>query len=140
MNCYKGYVPTKGKVPTIKFKNGAELLTLEQVKNEREYAGILADDAIVIDIDNAEQAEILMNIVEDLQLDCIVRQTTRGKHFLFRNCGVDRCATGVKLACGLTADIKVGKHNSIQILKSDGEERFVEWDCGEPQALRQNWR
>ena len=135
MNCYKGYVPTKGKVPTIKFKNGAELLTLEQVKNEREYAGILSDDAIVIDIDNAEQAEILMNIVEDLQLDCIVRQTTRGKHFLFRNCGVDKCATGVKLACGLTADIKVGKHNSIQILKSGGEERFIEWDCDEPQAL-----
>ena len=135
MNCYKGYVPTKGKVPTIKFKNGAELLTLEQVKNEREYAGILSDDAIVIDIDNAEQAEILMNIVEDLQLDCIVRQTARGKHFLFKNSGVDKCATGVKLACGLTADIKVGKHNSIQILKSDGEERFVEWDCDEPQTL-----
>ena len=135
MNCYKGYVPTKGKVPTIKFKNGAELLTLEQVKNEREYAGILADDTIVIDIDNAEQAEILMNIVEDLQLDCVVRQTTRGKHFLFKNSGVDKCATGAKLACGLTADIKVGKHNSIQILKSDGEERFIEWDCDEPQAL-----
>ena len=135
MNCYKGYVPTKGKVPTIKFKNGAELLTLEQVKNEREYAGILADDAIVIDIDNAEQAEILMNIVEDLQLDCVVRQTTRGKHFLFKNSGVDKCATGAKLACGLTADIKVGKHNSIQILKSDGKERFIEWDCDEPQAL-----
>ena len=135
MNCYKGYVPTKGKVPTIKFKNGAELLTLEQVKNEKEYAGILSDDVIVIDVDNAEQAEILMNIVEDLQLDCIVRQTTRGKHFLFKNSGVDKCATGAKLACGLTADIKVGKHNSIQILKSDGEERFVEWDCDEPQTL-----
>ena len=135
MNCYKGYVPTKGKVPAIKFKNGAELLTLEQVKNEREYAGVLSDEAIVIDVDNSKQAELLMNIVEDLQLDCIVRQTARGKHFLFKNSGVDKCATGTKLACGLTADIKVGKHNSIQILKSDGEERFVEWDCDEPQAL-----
>lgn len=135
MNCYKGYVPTKGKVPTIKFKAGSELMTLEQVKDEREYAGVLSDEAIVIDVDNDKQAELLMDIVEDLQLDCIVRQTTRGKHFLFRNCGVDRCATGAKLACGLTADIKVGKHNSIQILKSDGEERFVEWDCDEPQAL-----
>lgn len=135
MNLYKGYVPTKGKVPTIKFKNGAELLTLEQVRGEREYAGILADDVIVIDVDDGNQAEILMGIVEDLQLDCIVRQTSRGKHFLFKNSGVDKCATGAKLACGLTADIKIGKHNSTQQLKIDGEERFVEWECDEPQAL-----
>lgn len=135
MICYKGFVPTRGKVPTIKFKNGADLLTLEQVQKEPEYAGILADDVIVIDVDDGEQAEILMNMVEDMQLDCVVRQTSRGKHFLFRNSGVDKCATGAKLACGLTADIKVGKHNSTQQLKINGEERFVEWDCDEPQAL-----
>lgn len=135
MKLYKGYVPTNGKVPTIKFKDGAELKTLEEVQKEREYAGILADDVIVIDIDNGEQAEILMNIVEDLQLDCIVRQTSRGKHFLFRNSGVEKCATGAKLACGLIGDIKIGKHNSTQQIKIDGEERFVEWDCEEPEAL-----
>ena len=135
MKLYKGYVPTNGKVPTIKFKDGAELLTLEQGQKEREYAGILADDVIVIDIDNGEQAEILMNIVEDLQLDCIVRQTSRGKHFLFKNSGVETCRTGAKLACGLIGDIKIGKHNSTQQIKIDGEERFVEWDCEEPQPL-----
>ena len=135
MKLYKGYVPTNGKVPTIKFKDGAELLTLEQVQKEPEYAGILEDDIIVIDIDDGEQAEILMNIVEDMQLDCIVRQTSRGKHFLFRNSGVEKCATKATLACGLTGDIKIGKHNSTQQIKIDGQERFVEWDCEEPQAL-----
>lgn len=135
MKLYKGYIPTNGKIPKIKFKDGAELMTLEQVENLPEYAGILEDDVIVMDIDNGEQAEILMNIVEDLQLDCIVRQTSRGKHFLFKNSGIETCKTGAKLACGLTADIKIGKHNSTQQIKIDGQERFVEWDCEEPMPI-----
>lgn len=135
MNFYKGYVPTNGKVPKIKFKDGADLLTLEEVKNFPEYAGILEDNMIVIDVDSSTQAEILMNIIEDLQIDCVVRQTSKGKHFLFRNSGVESCKTGTKLACGLTADIKVGSKNSTQQIKIDGEERFIEWDCKSPEPL-----
>lgn len=128
MNLYKGYIPTKDKVPQAKFKDGKNLLDFEQVKNLPEYAGVLADDVILIDVDDGDQSEMLMDIVEDLQLDCIVRQTSRGRHFLFRNDGVEKCGTHVRLACGLTADIKIGKNNSIQVLKVNGAERFVEWD------------
>lgn len=128
MNLYKGYIPTKDKVPQAKYKDGKNLLDFEQVKNLPEYAGVLADDVILIDVDDGDQSEMLMDIVEDLQLDCIVRQTSRGRHFLFRNDGVEKCGTHVRLACGLTADIKIGKNNSIQVLKVDGAERFVEWD------------
>lgn len=135
MNCYKGYVPTKGKVPTIRFKNGAQLKTFDEVKDLHEYAGILEDDYLVVDVDKMEQAEILMNIVEDLQIDCVVRQTSKGKHFLFRNSGVETCRTGVKLACGLVADIKIGRNNSTQQVKIGGVERFIEWDCEEAQPL-----
>lgn len=135
MELYKGYVKTNGKVPVDKFKNGVKLKTLNEVENLPEYAGILSDEAVVIDVDDGEQSEILMTIVEDLQLDCIVRQTSRGRHFLFRNSGVESCGTHKKLACGLTADIKIGKHNSTQQLKLNGEERFIEWECDEPQPL-----
>lgn len=128
MNLYKGYIPTKDKVPQAKFKDGKNLLDFEQVKNLPEYAGVLADNVILIDVDDGDQSEMLMDIVEDLQLDCIVRQTSRGRHFLFRNDGVEKCGTHVRLACGLTADIKIGKNNSIQVLKVDGAERFIEWD------------
>jgi putative DNA primase/helicase len=92
---FKGYVPTKNKTCLIPFKNksSSELKTLEEVQSLSEYAGILADETILIDIDNAEQSELLMNIVEVMQLDCRVYQTTRGRHFLFRNNGVDKCGT-----------------------------------------------
>ena len=128
---YKGYLRTNGKVPIDKFDN---MKTFDEVKDCKSYAGVLADDMILVDIDDEKQSEILMNIVEDKQLDCIVRQTTRGKHFLFKNSGVMKCGTHIKLAIGLEADIKVG-NNVMQVLKIDGEERFIEWDCDEPEAL-----
>ena len=130
MPLFKGYVPTKNKKCLIPFKNKstAELKSLRDVSDLPEYAGVLSDNTVLIDIDDYEQSEILMKIVEDKQLDCRVYQTTRGRHFLFRNKGVDRCAPHVKLACGITADIKVGGKNSYEVLKYNNQERFIEWD------------
>lgn len=140
MELFKGFVKTKDKKCTEKFKNvpASDLHTYEEVKDLPEFAGILGQDTILIDVDDMEQSEILMQIVEDKQLDCRVYLTTRGRHFLFKNKGVDQCFTHCKLACGLTADIKIGVKNSYEILKFNGEERFIEWDIedgGEYQEL-----
>ena len=130
---FKGFVKTKDKKCVEKFKNRTDFKTLEQVQSLDEYAGILANDAVLIDVDDADQAEILMDIVEDLQLDCRVYQTTRGKHFLFKNTSgqIQKCFTHANLGCGLTADIKCGVKNSYEVLKFDGKERFIEWDIEE---------
>lgn len=130
---FKGFVKTKDKRCVEKFKNRTDFKTLEQVQSLDEYAGILANDAVLIDIDNGDQAELLMDIVEHLQLDCRVYQTTRGKHFLFKNTTgqIQKCFTHANLGCGLTADIKVGLKNSYEVLKFDGKERFIEWDIEE---------
>lgn len=127
---FKGFVKTKNKKCTEKFKNRTDFKTLEQVQSLDEYAGILANDAVLIDIDDGDQAELMMNIVEDLQLNCRVYQTTRGKHFLFKNSNgqIQKCFTHANLGCGLIADIKVGLKNSYEVLKFDGKERFIEWD------------
>lgn len=125
---FKGYIKTKNKKAIEKFTGGQNLKSLEQVQNLSEYAGVLAADAILIDIDDAEQAEILMNIVEHFQLNCRVYQTTRGKHFLFKNSKIENCKTHCTLACGLTADIKSGFKDSYEVLKFGGQERFIEWD------------
>ncbi len=127
---YRGYVKLKGKASVEKFKGvpSDKLRTLEEAQQCEEYGGVLAKDTIFIDIDDAEQSEIMMNIVEELQLNCKVICTTRGKHFVFKNSKVTRCYTHVPLAIGLTADIKTGFRDCYEKLKSDGEERFCEWD------------
>lgn len=128
---FKGYVETKDKKCIEKFKNRTDFKTYEQVKSLPEFAGILDEETILVDIDDFEQSEVLMNIVEDFQLNCRVYATTRGKHFLFKNAGVEKCFTHCKLAIGLTADIKVGVKNSYEILKFDGKEREIIYDIYE---------
>jgi putative DNA primase/helicase len=122
---FRGYLPTKDKTPLIKFKDAKPL---SEVENLPEYAGLLAEDVILIDVDNYEQSEKLMNIVEDLQLNCRVYQTTRGKHFLFHGGKIEKCGTHLKLAVGIEADIKIGNRNSISVLKYDGKERKIIYD------------
>lgn len=135
-NFFKGYVPTKNKKSLMPFKNVSpdELQTYEQVKNLPEFAGILAEDAILIDIDDFDLSEKLMQIVEDKELVCRVYATTRGKHFVFKNETAagetiqSTCKTHTQLACGLTADIKVGCRNSLEVLKFNGKEREIIYD------------
>lgn len=130
---FKGYVPTKNKKCLMKFKN-SELKSYDEVKNLDEYAGILSNSTILIDVDDYEQSEILMDIVEDLQLACRVYETTRGKHFLFKNVDgrgeiiQEKCKTHTTLACGIECDIKVGCRNSYSILKFNGKSRNVIYD------------
>lgn len=128
---YSGFIITNGKQSIEKLKDRTAFKTLEDVKNAPSYGGVLAANSILIDIDDAEESEIMMNIVEELQLDCKVYQTSRGRHFLFKNHEIKNNFTKVHLACGLTADIKVGYQTSYEILKLNGNERFCEWDVEE---------
>lgn len=131
MGLYKGYTKNEGKRPVDKIKGVKSFRSLEEVEQFDSFGGVLADDAILIDIDDAEQSEILMQMVEEYQLNCQVMKTDRGRHFTFINSGVSSCGTGVKLACGLTADVKIGNKNSVECLKIDGDLRFIEWDFDE---------
>ena len=60
---YKGYIETKGKQPCEKLKGRTKWKTYEEVKNLSGFGGVLANDTILIDIDDTEQSEILMNSV-----------------------------------------------------------------------------
>ena len=132
MGLYKGFIATEGKQPMEKYKGLNKFKSYKDVQKLPSFAGVLRDDCIMIDVDDAESAEKMMQIVEDLQIKCRVTCTARGKHFTFRNSGVDRCGTGLKLACGLVADIKTG--GMPEVLKVDGEERFCEWGELDPEV------
>ena len=122
---FKGYLPTNNKQPIIKFKDYKPLSEVEQLN---EYAGLLADNVVLIDVDDYDQSEILMDIVEELQLNCRVYATTRGKHFMFYGGNINKCGTHLKLAIGIEADIKIGNHNSISVLKYDNKLREIIYD------------
>lgn len=126
---FKGYVETKDKKCVEKFKNRTDFKNYKQVQLLPEFAGILAEKTILVDIDDYEQSEIMLKIVQDKQLRCRVYKTTRGKHFLFNNPDlVNNCSTHSTLACGIQADIKLGKRNSYSVLKFEDREREIIYD------------
>lgn len=129
MSFFKGFVETKEKRCVEKFKNRTDFKTYKQVQSLPEFAGILSEKTILVDIDDFDQSEILFKIVQDKQLKCRVYETTRGKHFLFNNPDlVNSCSTHSTLACGIKADIKLGKRNSYSILKFNDKEREIIYD------------
>lgn len=129
---FKGYVPTKNKKCLMPFKDKRpdQLLTLEEANRLDEYAGILDATAILIDVDDMEQASRLYRLIEAKECRCRVYQSTRGLHFLFTNQNglVSKCYTHTNLACGINADIKVGLKNSYEVLKFGGKEREIIYD------------
>lgn len=137
---FKGFVPTKNKKCTMSFKGKSanELLTYNEARKLDEYAGILNDDAILIDIDDYDHegklkygrpmSEVLLKMIEEQNVICRVYKATRGYHFLFKNNDVNKCYTDVNLACGIRADIKVGSKNSYEVLKYNNTERQIIYD------------
>lgn len=137
LNLYKGYVPTSGKMATMPFKDktSAELLTLEEAQKFNEYAGILADDTILVDIDTEKETAILLNIVQALKLKCKVLKSRSGGHFLFKIDKPMPNRTKVHLGIGIVADIKGCGRASYEVLKIDGKERELLYDTGDYQLL-----
>jgi len=134
---FKGYVVTQNKKCVEKFKDRNDFKTYEQVKSLPEFAGIIANDSILIDVDDMEQSELLLKICEGENVRCKVLQSRSGMHFLFKNSKVERCYTKTKLACGITSDIKSGFKNSYEVLKIDGKEREVLYDIFEDEEYEE---
>ncbi len=137
LNLYKGYVPTSGKKSTMPFKDRStsDLLTLEEAQKFSEYAGILADDTVLVDIDDEKQSKIMLKVIESKGLRCKVLATNRGAHFLFKTSQPMSNRTHCKLGIGLTADIKGGGRASYEVLKYNGVEREVLYDTGDYEVL-----
>lgn len=133
MQLFRGYVRTKNKKCLESFKGVKDLKSLEDVQGLDEYAGILGDEAILIDVDDGPTSELLFKMVQELGLKCRVYATTRGKHFYFKNPEnwVEKSWTKQTLAVGITTDAKVGRNNSYAIMKFKGVNRPVLLDCPE---------
>lgn len=134
---YRGYVRTKDKKCIEKFGKNSKLHSFDEVAELDEYAGIIAADSILINVDDVEQSKKLLKIVEDNEILCRVLESRNGMHFLFKNSVVDKCYTKVNLACGIVADIKSGFKNCYEVLKIDGKCREVLYDILEDEEYQE---
>lgn len=123
ISLYKGYLKGNGKHAASKFKDGTKLLSYHTARKHDSFVGILDDDYIMVDIDDIDEAEMLLAIIEDKNIQCSVLETTNGMHFYFK--GYDITANKIKWFSniGLLCDYKLGIKNTADPLKIDGHTR-----------------
>lgn len=120
---YKGYLKGNGKHAATSFKDGGKLLSYHTARKEDSFVGILEDDFIMVDVDDIDDAETLLDIVEDKNIQCSVLETTGGMHFYFK--GYDITANKIKCYSniGILCDYKLGIKNTADPLKINGQTR-----------------
>lgn len=135
MNMYKGYLKGNGKHAASKFKDGAKLLSYHTARKEDSFVGILDDEYIMVDIDDIAEAETLLDIIDDKNINCSVLETTNGMHFYFK--GYDITANKIKWFSniGILCDYKLGIKNTADPLKIDGKTRKWLRKCTEHDSL-----
>ncbi|MBP2655617.1 MAG: hypothetical protein H6Q73_3186 [Firmicutes bacterium] len=105
---FKGYLKTSGKVPHEKMQNMRPC-----PPTRGDYAGVLADDVIQIDVDNQKHSELVRSIIKYLEISCNILQTTRGMHFYFKNAGVKNKSVKSYTPIGIYVDVGVGIKNGL---------------------------
>ena len=130
MALFKGYLKTNGKVPQEKLQC---MRPTPPVRGD--YAGVLSDELVQIDVDNKVHADIIKRIVDDLGLSCSILKTTRGLHFYFKNAGVKNKSVKSTTPIGISVDVGVGLKNAIVPIVVNGKTREWVHKTDEPDEL-----
>ena len=118
------------KVPRRKKKlTYDEVMDTEKFPN---YARVVPEDCMFIDFDNSEEAEEMYDIIVRSKLRCLILETTKGYHFLFRKPDFyKKEMTGATNWFGYKFDTK--GPGSVQIIRVCGMERTerASWEISE---------
>lgn len=124
MEVLKGYIKTKGKKPIEPYRNKTSFYNYDYIrKTGGDFAGILANGMVQIDVDDEEEAKLVKQMVEESGLKCPILKTDRGIHFYFRNTEVKKKQTKLMTPIGVTVDVAVGEQNAPVPIKVFGETR-----------------
>lgn len=121
------YIILNDKTPAHPFKTKETTKTWEEVKDFDSVGVVVPEGYLVLDFDTVKDAEVMLDIVETLDLQCRVMKTTRGIHVWFKNdnSGIEKNFIKSRLAIGIVSDCKNGTRRSYVKIKQDGKKR--EW-------------
>lgn len=123
---YRGYIQTKNKKAVQPYGKDDALLTLEEAQKLDEWAGVLADNAVLVDLDNSDHADRLLKILQAYQIPCQITKTPRGMHFTFFCNEPLQNRSKLETAIGLVADYKYGINTSYEMLHNRSEYKIIQ--------------
>lgn len=88
---------------------------------DRNNVGIIIEEPwIVLDIDDYEQSELMLKYCDQNNIICGVMETTRGKHFWFKNDKKLKNLIGVQNALSIKCDVRSFGNKCFVMVKRDG--------------------
>lgn len=127
---YKGYTELHNKVPTSKRKS-------RFIKQEwQEVGGYLADDYVLVDIDDATNVNLFFTIINDFHINCHVTESRHGIHAIFKKPS-EQLAYGNRkeTLTGVICDYKCSNNKGYERIIINGEQLPVITECENPDVL-----
>lgn len=127
---YKGYTELHNKVPTSKRKS-------RFIKSEwQEVGGYLADDYVLVDIDDATNVDLFFTIINDFHINCHVTESRHGIHAIFKKPS-EQLAYGNRkeTLTGVICDYKCSNNKGYERIIINGEQLPVITECENPDVL-----
>ncbi len=129
---FDGFVPSNGKVPTVK-DWGNNHITLSNVAKNDSFGGVINENFACIDADDKLAVDMLMSVITRQKLNCVVIRTTKGIHAYFRNktkqAPKNVASHYTLLNCKVDYRVRVGKVGFC-VLKLNGVERDIIYNTG----------
>lgn len=127
---YKGYTELHNKVPTSKRKS-------RFIKSEwQEVGGYLADDYVLVDIDDATNVDLFFTIINDFHINCHVTESRHGIHAIFKKPS-EQLAYGNRkeTLTGVICDYKCSNNKGYERIIINGEQLPIITECENPDVL-----
>lgn len=127
---YKGYTELHNKIPTSKRKS-------RFVKSEwQEVGGYLADDYVLVDIDDNTNANLFFTIINEFRIHCHITESRHGIHAIFKKPS-EQLAYGNRkeTLTGVICDYKCSNNKGYERIIINNEPLPVITECENPDVL-----
>lgn len=113
------------KKPNVKEVNEESAQSYSDISKLDDYGATLNPQTIMVDIDDIVQAKRVQKILEKLNVNCVIIQTSNGMHFHFLNTNIKSNKQHYYTALGIKTETKYPHPNVVTPIKLNGVERKI---------------
>jgi putative DNA primase/helicase len=113
------------KKPNVKEVNEESAQSYNDISKLDDYGATLNPQTIMVDIDDMVQAKRVQKILEKLNVNCVIIQTSNGMHFHFLNTNIKSNKQHYYTALGIKTETKYPHPNVVTPIKLNGVERKI---------------
>lgn len=124
---FEHYYPliTGTKKPNVQSVSEENSISYEEIRMQKDYGATLKPGTIMVDIDDIEKAKKVKAIIETLNVNCIIIQTSNGMHFHFTNTNIRSNKQHYYTPLGIKTETKYPHQNVVTPICLSGAIRKI---------------